>query len=74
MKVMFEIPQSKIKAVAALANMEGKLTDEQIDEIVNVPEVDITEAIKNSEEAQNVFMGFGMMAIGVIGEQKFPDL
>lgn len=52
---------------------KGKLTDEMIEDIVNTEEVDITEVIKRSGD-QELNIALGMVAIGVVGEQKYPNL
>lgn len=74
MKVTTNIPKSMLKGLLAIANMDGTLSDEQVEEISNTPEVDITDALSKNDEAKQMIMALGLVAIGVIGEQKFPDL
>lgn len=74
MKVIIDIPKSKLKGLLAIANMDGTLSDEQVEEISNTPEVDITDALSKNDEAKQMTMAIGLVAIGVIGEQKYPDL
>lgn len=74
MKVTIDIPKSQLKGCCAILNMQkGKLTDEMIEDIVNTEEVDITEVIKRSGD-QELNIALGMVAIGVVGEQKYPNL
>lgn len=74
MKITIDIPKSKLKGYCAILNMEkGKLTEEMIEDIVNTEEVDITKAVIGSGE-QDLIIALGFMAIGIIGEQKYPNL
>lgn len=74
MKVTTNIPKSMLKGLLAIANMDGTLSDEQVEEISDTPEVDITDALSKNDEAKQMTMAIGLVAIGVIGEQKFLDL
>lgn len=74
MKVTIDIPKSQLKGLCAILNMQkGKLTDEMIEDIVNTEEVDITEVIKKFGN-QELNIALGMIAIGIVGEQKYPNL
>lgn len=73
MKVIINIPKNKINGMIAMINMEGDLNDEQVAEIASTPEVDITEALKD-EDSRQMVLALGLIAVGVIGEQKFPEL
>lgn len=74
MKVILDIPKSKLRGYAALLNLQKEqLTDEMIEEIVNVEDVDITDVVKQSGD-QELNTALGLIAIGIVGEQKYPHL
>lgn len=74
MKVIIDIPKNKLNGIVAFVNMEGKLSEEQVQEILDTPKVDITEVLKSDKEASRMLLALGMIAVGVVSEQKFPDL
>lgn len=65
MKVTIDIPKSKLKGLLAIANMDDVLSDAEVEEIANTPEVDITDTLSKNNEAKQMIMAVGLIAIGL---------
>lgn len=68
MKVTIVIPKSKLKEIISIGDKDGRLSSDQIEEICNTHEVDIT-----GIASKKLTYIIGGAAIIVVGNQKFPN-
>lgn len=74
MKVTIELSKNKLRQVFALASMQtnDEIPEDVIEEIVNTPEVDITEYVNKDKDNQQAALVVACIVVSMFLEKKDP--
>ena len=72
MKVTIELSKNKLRQVFALVSLKSgeEIPEELIEEIVNTPEVDITEYANKDKDAQQISLAVACTVVPMLLEKK----
>lgn len=72
MKVTIELSQNKLRQVFALVSLKSdeEIPEDVIEEIVNTPEVDITEYANNNKDSRQLSLAMACTVVSMLLEKK----